>query len=33
MQITRLTLNWGTLESRDWPLAAATLLTGESGSG
>lgn len=34
MRIARLvTLNWGTIESRDWPLADATLLTGESGSG
>lgn len=28
-----ITINWGTLETRDWPLADATLLTGESGSG
>lgn len=28
-----ITVNWGTLESRHWPLADATLLTGESGSG
>src|SRR5258708_809875 len=34
MRITRLvTINWGTIDSRDWPLADATLLTGESGSG
>ena len=34
MRIARLvTLNWGTIDSRDWPLADATLLTGESGSG
>jgi energy-coupling factor transporter ATP-binding protein EcfA2 len=34
MRITRLiTLNWGTIDHRDWPLADATLLTGESGSG
>ncbi|MDY0748966.1 SbcC/MukB-like Walker B domain-containing protein [Paucibacter sp. R3-3] len=28
-----ITVNWGTLETRHWPLADATLLTGESGSG
>lgn len=34
MRISRLiTLHWGTIEDRDWPLADATLLTGESGSG
>ena len=34
MRIARLiTLNWGTIDARDWPLADATLLTGESGSG
>jgi len=34
MRLQRLiTVNWGTLETRDWPLADATLLTGESGSG
>lgn len=34
MRIARLiTLNWGTIDPRDWPLADATLLTGESGSG
>lgn len=34
MRIARLvTINWGTIDSRDWPLADATLLTGESGSG
>lgn len=34
MRLQRLTtVNWGTLETRDWELADATLLTGESGSG
>jgi len=34
MRLERVvTVNWGTLEPRDWPLADATLLTGESGSG
>lgn len=34
MRLQRLiTVNWGTLETRDWLLADATLLTGESGSG
>ena len=34
MRLSRLiTLNWGTIDHRDWPLADATLLTGESGSG
>ncbi|MBU0914956.1 ATP-binding protein [Aquabacterium parvum] len=34
MRMSRLiTLNWGTIDHRDWPLADATLLTGESGSG
>ena len=34
MRIAKLiTLNWGTIDARDWPLADATLLTGESGSG
>jgi len=34
MRMARLiTLNWGTIDHRDWPLADATLLTGESGSG
>ncbi|CAM4066525.1 SbcC/MukB-like Walker B domain-containing protein [Roseateles saccharophilus] len=34
MRLQRLiTVNWGTLETRDWALADATLLTGESGSG
>ena len=34
MHMARLiTLNWGTIDHRDWPLADATLLTGESGSG
>jgi len=34
MRLQRVvTVNWGTLESRDWVMADATLLTGESGSG
>ena len=34
MKIPRLiTVNWGTIESREWALGDATLLTGESGSG
>src|SRR5688572_5173708 len=34
MRLQRVvTIHWGTLETRDWPLAQATLLTGESGSG
>ncbi|MBT2304545.1 ArsR family transcriptional regulator [Variovorax paradoxus] len=34
MRIAKLiTLNWGTIESREWEFRDATLLTGESGSG
>lgn len=34
MRLQRVTtVHWGTLETRDWPMADATLLTGESGSG
>lgn len=34
MKIARLiTVNWGTIESREWLFGNATLLTGESGSG
>ena len=34
MKIQKLiTLNWGTIESREWIFSDSTLLTGESGSG